>query len=81
VTSPEYLAAHGGNYVHDLYVALLGREPAATETAWQNLLAAGASPGQVAEGIASSPEALRRNVAGYYTALLGRAPDAAGAAA
>jgi hypothetical protein len=35
--------------------------------------------GQVAAGIASSPEALRRNVAGYYAALLGSGPDAAGA--
>jgi hypothetical protein len=35
----------------------------------------------VAASITSSPEALRWNVAGYYAALLGRAPDAAGAAA
>jgi len=84
LSSPEYLSQHPLNtaYVQALYLDVLGRaaDPAG-QTAWENALKSGVSPGNVALGILTSPEGARVRVNEDYTTLLNRTADPAGLAA
>jgi hypothetical protein len=80
MASAEYRGLHpdDADYVTQVYANLLGRGPGATEVAGvTRLLQAGASRGEVALGVAQSPEASRVVVVGDYAAYLHRQPDAA----
>ena len=66
-------------FVSSLYQGLLGRNVDSTGlTYWTGQLNAGATRTQVAEGIASSNEALNRDVNLFYDAVLNRPADNAG---
>ena len=68
-------------FVSSLYQGLLGRPADAYGVAyWSNLLNVGISHQQVAQGIATSNEALSRDVQLFYQTELNRPADAAGLA-
>jgi uncharacterized repeat protein (TIGR01451 family) len=82
--SPEYVQDHGGTtagFLSALYADALGRpiDPIG-ETVWNQLLAQGASPAEVALAVESSLEADQQLVAGLYTQFLHRPADPLGAA-
>ncbi len=76
IGSVEYIQNHGGtgpNWVHGLYVDLLGRTPGASEVAyWVNNLNNSMSPADIAFGFAASPERESQRVAADYQHYLGR---------
>jgi hypothetical protein len=81
--SPEYLQARtdgtATGFLEAIYQDVLGRAPdSAGREAWRGLLAAGASPGAVAQGITTSLESQTRRVQGWYSQFLGRPAEEAG---
>ena len=80
--SPEAYNTAGGSdmlWVTNLYQGVLGRLPAAAETAsWVAVLSRGGGRTSVAQGFVSSLEHRNTVVAGYYTKYLGRDADVGG---
>jgi len=81
LSSPEYQSLHPGStaFVQALYMDVLNRasDPAG-QTAWENALKSGVSPGNVALGILTSREGASVAVTEDYTTLLNRTPDPGG---
>jgi hypothetical protein len=78
--SNEFIAKRGGlgpNWVTGLYTTLLNRlpEPGAV-AAWEGQLAAGETPGQIADTLATGTERSTDIVGTEFRALLGRPPTA-----
>jgi hypothetical protein len=76
IGSVEYIKHHGGagaGWVRGMYRDLLRRAPARSEVdGWVGALRRGATPGQVADGIAASTERDGLRVRGAYSGYLGR---------
>lgn len=84
IGSAEYIAQHGGTgsaWIQGMYTDLLGRSPDAAGLAyWEDQLAQGVQPQDIAFGFAASAEREGMRVGGDYLSYLGRAPVASEAA-
>jgi hypothetical protein len=80
ISSPEYLQHHGGPgeaWIRSLYQDVLGRTAdTAGLTFWQQALANGLTPAEVAQGFTASTEREGQRVGDDYQRFLGRAPTA-----
>ncbi len=80
LSSAEYQSLHSTNteFVQSLYRNVLSREPDSGLAFWTNSLATGSSRASVAKSFTDPILTSEAMVDAFYTALLHRAPDAAG---